>query len=83
MVSRTPRSLRRSACPQRRSRPGGNANYWLKELGAVRPGRGRKAAISDEKVAEIVRATLPDSVTSGGRAVRSGRVAGGGACQAG
>ena len=30
----------------------------LKDLGVVRPGRGRKPQISDEKVAEIVRATL-------------------------
>jgi transposase len=38
----------------------------LKELGAVRPGRGRKATISAEKVTEIVRATLlekPDGET--------------------
>jgi len=34
------------------------AEDGLKELGAVRPGRGRKATITDEKVAEIVRATL-------------------------
>ena len=34
------------------------AQDGLKELGAVRPGRGRKATITDEKVAEIVRATL-------------------------
>ena len=32
----------------------------LKGLGEVRPGRGRKPVISDEKVAEIVRATLHD-----------------------
>ncbi len=32
----------------------------LKDLGVVRPGRGRKPQISDEKVAEIVRATLHD-----------------------
>ncbi len=32
----------------------------LKEFGAVRPGRGRKASISQEKVAEIVRATVQD-----------------------
>ncbi len=30
----------------------------LKDLGVVRPGRGRKPQISDEKVAEIVHATL-------------------------
>ncbi len=30
----------------------------LKDLGVVRPGRGRKPQISDQKVAEIVRATL-------------------------
>jgi transposase len=34
------------------------AEDGLRELGAVRPGRGRKATITDEKVAEIVRATL-------------------------
>jgi transposase len=33
----------------------------LAGLGAVRPGRGRKPTISDEKVADIVRATLQDS----------------------
>ncbi|MCA1678354.1 MAG: IS630 family transposase [Actinobacteria bacterium] len=33
----------------------------LKGLGGVRPGRGRKPQISDEKVAEIVRATLEDT----------------------
>ena len=32
----------------------------LKDLGVVRPGRGRKPQISDEKVAEIVHATLHD-----------------------
>ena len=32
----------------------------LKDLGVVRPGRGRKRQISDEKVAEIVQATLHD-----------------------
>jgi transposase len=32
----------------------------LKGLGEVRPGRGRKPVIGDEKVAEIVRATLHD-----------------------
>ena len=32
----------------------------LRDLGVVRAGRGRKAQISDEKVAEIVRATLHD-----------------------
>jgi transposase len=32
----------------------------LKEFGTVRPGRGRKASISQEKVAEIVRATVQD-----------------------
>ncbi|MCP9489408.1 MAG: IS630 family transposase [Solirubrobacteraceae bacterium MAG38_C4-C5] len=32
----------------------------LRGLGGVRPGRGRKPAISQEKVAEIVRATLED-----------------------
>jgi transposase len=32
----------------------------LKGLGGVRPGRGRKPAISQERVAEIVRATLKD-----------------------
>jgi len=34
------------------------AQDGLKGLGVVRPGRGRKPSISDEKVAEIVRATL-------------------------
>ena len=33
----------------------------LAGLGVVRPGRGRKPTISDEKVAEIVRATLKDT----------------------
>jgi transposase len=33
----------------------------LAGLGAVRPGRGRKPTISDEQVAEIVRATLKDT----------------------
>jgi len=33
----------------------------LKELGVVRPGRGRKPSISPEKVAEIVRATLHET----------------------
>jgi transposase len=33
----------------------------LAGLGAVRPGRGRKPTISDEQVAEIVRATLQDT----------------------
>jgi transposase len=33
----------------------------LKGLGGVRPGRGRKPRISNEKVAEIVRATLHDT----------------------
>ena len=32
----------------------------LKDLGVVRPGRGRKPQISEQKVAEIVRATLHD-----------------------
>ncbi len=36
----------------------------LKDLGVVRPGRGRKAQISDEKVAEIVHATLHDKPPS-------------------
>jgi len=34
----------------------------LKGLGVVRAGRGRKPQISDEKVAEIVRATQQDSL---------------------
>jgi transposase len=33
----------------------------LKELGVVRPGRGRKPSISPEKVTEIVRATLHET----------------------
>ena len=33
----------------------------LKALGGVRPGRGRKPSISQQKVAEIVRATLHDT----------------------
>ena len=37
------------------------ADEGLKELGMVRPGRGRKASIPDEKIAEIVRATLLDT----------------------
>ncbi len=36
------------------------AEEGLKGLGGVRPGRGRKPAIDQEKVAEIVRATLHD-----------------------
>jgi transposase len=36
------------------------ASDGLKGLGGVRPGRGRKPSISQEKVAEIVRATLHD-----------------------
>ncbi|MEJ7787337.1 MAG: IS630 family transposase, partial [Solirubrobacteraceae bacterium] len=36
----------------------------LKGLGVVRPGRGRKPQISDEKVAEIVRATQHDKPES-------------------
>jgi len=36
------------------------AEDGLKGLGGVRPGRGRKPRISQEKVAEIVRATLHD-----------------------
>lgn len=36
------------------------AREGLKGLGEVRPGRGRKPRISDEKVSEIVRATLHD-----------------------
>ncbi len=36
----------------------------LKGIGVVRPGRGRKPSISDEKVAEIVRATLHDKPES-------------------
>jgi transposase len=36
------------------------ATEGLKGLGGVRPGRGRKPQISDERVAEIVRATLHD-----------------------
>ncbi len=36
----------------------------LKGLGVVRPGRGRKPQISDEKVAEIVRATQNDKPES-------------------
>jgi len=34
------------------------AQEGLKDLGVVRPGRGRKPQISDEKVAEIIHATL-------------------------
>ena len=37
------------------------ADEGLKELGMVRPGRGRKPSIPDEKVAAIVRATLLDT----------------------
>jgi transposase len=37
------------------------AQEGLKGLGGVRSGRGRKPQISDEKVAEIVRATLHDA----------------------
>ena len=37
------------------------ADVGLKGLGGVRPGRGRKPQISQEKVAEIVRATLHDT----------------------
>lgn len=37
------------------------AEDGLAGLGVVRPGRGRKPSISDEKVAEIVRATLHDT----------------------
>ena len=37
------------------------AQDGLKDLGVVRPGRGRKAQISDEQVAEIVRATIEDT----------------------
>ena len=33
----------------------------LKDLGEVRPGRGRKASISQEKIAEIVHATLHET----------------------
>src|SRR5680860_845364 len=37
------------------------AEDGLAGLGAVRPGRGRKPTISDDKVAEIVRATVQDT----------------------
>jgi transposase len=37
------------------------AEAGLTQLGAVRPGRGRKASITTEKVAEIVRATLHET----------------------
>ncbi|MBA3891655.1 MAG: IS630 family transposase, partial [Gemmatimonadaceae bacterium] len=37
------------------------AEEGLSGLGRVRPGRGRKPTITDEKVAEIVRATLSDT----------------------
>jgi transposase len=37
------------------------AEEGLAGLGVVRPGRGRKPVISDEQVAEIVRATLQDT----------------------
>ena len=37
------------------------AEEGLAGIGKVRPGRGRKATISDEKVTEIVRATMQDT----------------------
>ncbi len=39
----------------------------LKGLGGVRPGRGRKPSIPDEKVAEIVRLTLSEKPPGGRR----------------
>ena len=41
------------------------AQAGLSDLGVVRPGRGRKAQISPEKVAEIVRATLHEKPVGG------------------